>query len=149
MAFLTAGEPFIVKTCCACKRDLPLSSFYRSARGRQGVQAACKECNTAAQRAVPPEVRRDRWLRRTYGLSLADYEARLEAQAGVCAICHEPPTEIPLVVDHDHACCSGRRSCGACVRGLICDPCNRGLAAFRDDPERLLAASIYLKEIIK
>ena len=96
--------------------------------------------------AETPVQRRDRHLRAAYGLSLAQVEALLVFQDGCCAICGEEPGDKPLHVDHDHSCCSGRRSCGACVRGLVCDPCNRGLAAFRDDPERLLAAVTYLKE---
>lgn len=27
-------------------------------------------------------------------------------------------------VDHDHACCPGTRSCGLCVRGILCPTCN-------------------------
>jgi hypothetical protein len=29
-------------------------------------------------------------------------------------------------VDHDHRCCDKPGSCGACVTGFVCEPCNRG-----------------------
>jgi hypothetical protein len=44
----------------------------------------------------------DKELRRTYGLSCADYERLLEAQGGVCRRCGQPPTTRRLVVDEDH-----------------------------------------------
>ena len=66
----------------------------------------------------------------------------LESRQGMqCAICHRT---LPLVIDHDHACCPGKRSCGRCIRGLLCDLCNRGLGMFKDDPIRLRAAAEYL-----
>lgn len=58
----------------------------------------------------------------SHRLSLAD--ARRLASARTCDLCHEAR---PLVVDHDHACCQGRRSCGRCVRGFVCQPCNYAL----------------------
>lgn len=134
-----------MKTCSSCHRELSLDSFHRNTGRPDGRQRMCKSCATEYQRAIPMDVRRDRWLQRTYGISLKEYEERLAAQDGVCRICRAAH-EKPLVVDHDHACCTSRRTCGACVRGLICDPCNRGLGAFRDDPERLAAAITYLKE---
>jgi hypothetical protein len=49
------------------------------------------------------------------------------------------------VVDHDHACCPGVRSCGRCVRGFLCDGCNLGLGAFQDSPGTMRAAISYLE----
>lgn len=66
-----------------------------------------------------------------------------EALGRVCRLCGSTDR---LVIDHDHACCSGRRSCGKCVRGRLCHSCNQGLGMFRDDPELLVAAALYLEE---
>lgn len=89
------------------------------------------------------ERRRARYIERVYGVAAQEYEAMLAAQRGLCAICkHEPKGE--WHVDHDHACCSGATSCGACVRGLLCVDCNHGLGRFRDDPAVLSAAVRYL-----
>lgn len=77
-----------------------------------------------------------------WGVSIPDL---LAAQGHACAICSEPfgPGN-QHNVDHDHACCDGPPACGACVRGLLCGPCNRGLGQFRDNPETLMAAVAYL-----
>ena len=70
-----------------------------------------------------------------------------EAQNGGCAICGGAPKDGPsLHVDHDHACCPGRKkSCGLCLRGLLCEDCNRVLGMFGDDIARFEAAIGYLK----
>lgn len=70
-----------------------------------------------------------------YGLTVADYRARLERQDGRCLICDQ---KTALVIDHSHS--SGK------VRGLLCLFCNSGLGYFFDAPERLLRAAAYLKE---
>jgi len=46
-------------------------------------------------------------------------------------------------IDHDHRCCSGDKSCGECVRGVLCARCNSAVAHF----ERLLGIKTY-EEII-
>jgi len=75
----------------------------------------------------------------------------LVTQGGACVICGNPETAsrngavMDLAVDHDHACCPEKgRSCGACIRGLLCSRCNHGLGQFADDIVRLKAAIIYL-----
>ncbi|WP_435613304.1 endonuclease domain-containing protein [Streptomyces sp. bgisy159] len=70
----------------------------------------------------------------------------LAEQGGVCAVCgHLDPAGRELAVDHDHSCCpDAAKSCGNCVRGLLCWPCNVGIGHLRDDPEILTAAAAYL-----
>lgn len=75
-----------------------------------------------------------------YGLTPERVAELLEAQQGCCYLCGEPlevgkPRSIHI--DHDHSCCRGRRSCGTCIRGLACHPCNTGIGAFGDNPERM------------
>lgn len=50
-----------------------------------------------------------------------------------------------LVVDHDHNCCPGGKSCGRCVRGLICGTCNAAAGMMRDDPRLTRALAAYLE----
>ena len=51
-----------------------------------------------------------------------------------------------LHIDHDHACCSGLKTCGECVRGLLCRNHNVGLGLFNDDPEMLRKAADYIEK---
>jgi hypothetical protein len=73
-------------------------------------------------------------LKKTYGLTLEDYDRLLEAQGGKC-VCGS--TKKPLHVDHDHE--TGE------VRGLLCGPCNRTIGMALESPERLMALVRYLK----
>jgi hypothetical protein len=68
-------------------------------------------------------------------MPLTEYEARLAAQGGVCAICGRPPKTRRLDVDHEH-------KTGA-VRGLLCHRCNRNLPTWVTR-EWLEAAAEYL-----
>lgn len=81
-----------------------------------------------------------------FGLNRVTYEALLNSQGGGCAICGGQPTDgRNFHVDHDHSCCPGQgRSCGRCIRGLLCNGCNVGIGMMGDNPERLIAAAQYL-----
>lgn len=81
-----------------------------------------------------------------YGLSIEQYEELLRKQNGVCAICGKPePTKKRLSIDHDHSCCPGMKSCGKCIRGLLCFRCNAGLGNLDDSIRRLERAVKYLR----
>lgn len=122
------------KRCRTCTVWLPAEAFYPNSKQSDGLTAYCKRCDRSAR------------LLRNYGITLDGYEAMLTTQGGACAICHVAPDEgSSLHVDHDHACCPGRKkSCGRCVRGLLCEDCNRVLGVFRDEPTRFQSAIIYL-----
>lgn len=49
----------------------------------------------------------------------------------------------PWAIDHDHTCCSGQKSCGKCVRGILCNRCNQVLGMLDEDP-RLLPEFLIL-----
>lgn len=84
-----------------------------------------------------------------HGITLDEYNAKLETQGGVCAnpMCTRTATENGkrLVVDHDHGHCEGRESCGQCIRGILCDRCNMILGHVKDDQSLLLGGprSVY------
>ena len=82
-------------------------------------------------------------LRRTFGITLEDYDEMLKAQGGVCAICRCQETAtrkgIPkhLAVDHDHD--TGK------IRGLLCQLCNQIIGRAKENKDRLKAALAYLE----
>jgi hypothetical protein len=79
---------------------------------------------------------------------MGDYDSMLVKQEGKCAICgtSNPVGEgnttkrltFAFAVDHCHA--TGK------VRGLLCNPCNRGIGFLKDDVDLLAKAIKYLKE---
>lgn len=78
-------------------------------------------------------------LKKMYGLSEQEYETMVLKQKGLCAICLKPPSMRNLAVDHDHKCCPGRKSCGQCIRGLLCQKCNGYLGRINEDPTNLVS----------
>lgn len=82
-----------------------------------------------------------------YGLKPGQFDEMLSSQQNRCAIClTEFGGGLTPHVDHDHSCCSqGARSCGKCVRGLLCGSCNLTLGHSGDNVDRLRRAAEYLE----
>lgn len=105
-----------------------------------------------AHRAAQRARQRDATARARFGLGPGERAALLAFQDGRCPICgrgldaDERGRWRRTATDHDHACCDGPTSCGACVRGLTCGWCNtellpridlaaaRRLVAYYEDP---------------
>lgn len=73
-----------------------------------------------------------------------EYLEILNSQDNKCGVkgCDKKPS----IIDHDHDCCSGKRSCGKCVRGILCVGHNIGMGNLGDNIEGLLSAAEYLKK---
>jgi len=94
------------------------------------------------------EVYRDRFMRTKYGISLDDYNRMLEELDGVCYACRRPCSSgRNLCIDHDHSCCGEqKKSCGRCIRTLLCMNCNQALGKTQDDVETLRRLIKLLEE---
>lgn len=81
-------------------------------------------------------------LKRTYGITLLEFEILLELQGGGCALCGTTDQRGLGThhVDHDHE--TGK------VRGILCHDCNTGIGSLGDDPARLRAAAEYLERYL-
>jgi hypothetical protein len=132
------------KWCNRCRLWLPHSAFYKVADKSRpyGLSGYCRDCCRGSQ---SPVLQRASAFKRRYGITLAGYNALLEKQGGVCAICHQPQRETHkngkaymLAVDHDHS--TGK------VRGLLCNKCNQALGALSDSVTLLQRAIDYLTQ---
>lgn len=155
-----------MKMCSRCKTSKPSSAFSKDKRYRDGLQSYCRECvadyrvenkeridtQIKAAKEANPDKYKDQWMRNQYGISLEYYRELLKNQGGVCAICgtdnpgQRAGKPLSFCVDHDHSCCSGKKSCGKCVRGLICTNCNFGIGSLKDSIPLLQSAIQYIQE---
>lgn len=155
-------EQHSLKVCTKCGEAKPPDGYHKkSPDSSLGVQPVCKECRREVGRhyyaqnrdRIRARVRARQKLKRVeyldyqqryrllsrFGITREEWQALLDAQGGVCAICggSEPGGSGTWHTDHCHA--------TGCVRGILCHFCNLGLGNFRDDPARLEGAITYLQ----
>jgi hypothetical protein len=142
-----------------CKRGHPFTeeNIYM----HKNKHRHCRTCRAERSKKYPPKLSperkklyNDRWnlnnpdyfkkndLKRLYGMTLDQFNSLLDSQGNTCAICKCVMAKVN--VDHDHACCPERKTCGKCIRGLLCDGCNTALGRFKDSKEMLKSAINYL-----
>jgi hypothetical protein len=114
-------------------------------KNRYAAIREVRKAESAEYRRKNPRAQYRARIKRLYGLTLAEYDALVAEQCGLCAICGQPPRwttgmgtgEPKLHVDHDHE--TGE------VRSLLCQKCNRGIGCFGDDQRLLMRALWYLQ----
>jgi Recombination endonuclease VII len=122
------------RLCLTCNEWKPWSKFRASAKNlHTGKSSNCTECA--------------RWnlIKRTYGISKSQWHHMFDTQDGGCALCGGVNANgHNLHVDHDHACCGYTRGCPNCVRGLLCDTCNRMIGMAENKPKLRSLFAFYL-----
>lgn len=123
---LTGREPFAERRCVGCDQT------FAAVRGKWSETSLtwhefCGECRVLSPLSltrlrahhVPAETIRA-WLRCGDRLPCAVCGTRLSRRSASAS----------PVIDHDHTCCPGGTSCGACIRGVTCQPCNTMVGYF-------------------
>jgi hypothetical protein len=113
--------------CVRCCKTKPHSAF-----------GMCEHCRVVTRSKREYDiVKRKGHLRRVFGMSLEQYNAMIDFQAGLCAICCEPMNpKADTQVDHCHR--------TGFVRGLLCSHCNLTLGRMHDAIEIFSHATDYL-----
>ena len=156
-----------MRICRICQTERTLAEFRTRMHGdKRYYYYECKPCynerlrnsedskryareRQQRERKEKPEQYRGYELKKRHRITLETYNKKLAEQGGVCFICKSTcSTGRNLTVDHDHSCCDKDKSCGKCLRGLLCLNCNSGLGAFKDDVERLKTAIAYLESAV-
>jgi Recombination endonuclease VII len=105
----------------------------------------CYTCWVAEKRRRK-KANHDTYVVRTYGVAKGFFDQLFRYQKGRCAWCNRATGRTKkLANDHNHKCCPGPTSCGKCLRGLLCSPCNRHLGYLGDSPEAMLRGYQYLR----
>lgn len=138
-----------VKECTSCKKELPVTNFYKSNSKKSGYKSHCKECVKERSKANyhSPEQNKRRienhW--RTHGLDMTveKYDALFEQQNGKCGICgtNKNRNNSRFCVDHCHT--TGK------IRGLLCHDCNTSIGKLGDSKEGLMKAIEYLDNALE
>lgn len=81
--------------------------------------------------------RREYDYKKLYNLTLEEIDQILLAQNHRCLICGKSLMEIKWCIDHNYE--TGQ------IRGILCDWCNKGLGHFKDNPEFLRKAALYIE----
>lgn len=118
-----------------CKRGHPLTGNNLYVKGDYYGCRLCRTAQSTASKRRNPEAVKNTVLKRSYGITLDEREAKLARQDYRCAICKERLDDPH--VDHDHETQQ--------VRDLLCRTCNLAVGYVQEDI--LIAESLvfYLK----
>jgi hypothetical protein len=122
---------------CRQRRDANKETINAARRERYATDPDYAESQRAYTRNRYAHVNAER-LWTEYGMTIADYDALLARQNGVCRICKTKPAGRRLAVDHCHVTDT--------IRSLLCNNCNLGVGNFKDNPALMREAADYIEE---
>lgn len=133
------GQPYI-RMCTICgkkayiEEELPL--FMKNKANKYGRKNKCVDCDNRERRKGGHRFINTNKIRvkRDYGITI-DYYNECMSTSDVCVLCG---SNYRLCYDHCHI--TGK------FRGVLCERCNYGLGALKDDVQLLNKAIKYLEE---
>ena len=127
------------KPCSRCGETKGEHEFDADPRSKSRLRSQCRDC--AKIYKSDPVNKRNWWLMKEYGITQDFYDSILEEQDNSCGICgkHISEFDTKLCVDHEHG-KFGPES----IRGILCKPCNSGIAYLGDTLEDVQKAVAYM-----
>lgn len=139
------------RACTQCGEVRPIFQYPSEDSLQSGLCEECRKEQRAIRWQKVPDAARAVQYKvqklRQYSLTEEHLDQMLGEQNGCCALCFVEFSDKPATrmgIDHDHRCCSGIKSCGKCVRGLLCHRCNvmigflEGFVQRGGDPQRIV-----------
>lgn len=116
--------------------------WHGTIAGYRSWRCRCDKCKNAMSEYNNTDENRLKIRASRYSISIEELKY---LQSLGCAICSTmDPVGVGWCIDHDHSCCSGSRSCGKCIRGILCQKCNVALGGFKDNISIILKGIDYL-----
>jgi hypothetical protein len=168
--FDSQGRP--LKICTSCGIPQLESEFGKAQESFDGLRGTCNTCRNKKRKEKYPEERdkltqrqrngrkndpirfRGYDMKKRFGVTWEEFDRRFAEQGNKCAGCgttESGESSGSWHIDHDHACCPlpKRKTCGKCIRGILCRSCNLALGNARDDVDRLRGLATYLENYQK
>lgn len=123
MTEATANRP-----CSRCNTGV------RHVSSKGAVNSWCHPCRVEA-RIPRKRLYTSNSLKKSYGITIDEFDAMLDGQGGVCKLCGH--NDRKFVADHCHI--TGR------FRGVLCHPCNVALGILGDNVAGLKRAYEYVQ----
>jgi len=134
----------LTANCSDCGDGVPVISNSTGTRCREWARElgrAKYHRDLERRRAYHREYHR----RYKFGLPKGGIEALLESVGWACEICSKTLDVKSARLDHDHSCCPATgRTCGECLRGILCNTCNTGIGMLGESPTIFAAALAYI-----
>lgn len=158
----------MIKYCNGCNEHRPHGDWAKNKSKKDGLATRCKFCMDKYRQENKARLNQQRkdfywknpkryredasqsWLDsgrdKNYGLVPGTISELLKYQEFKCGnpACDNDITWNGSAVDHDHSCCPNSKSCGRCVRGLLCKQCNWALGYVGDNIDKLNGLVDYL-----
>jgi len=142
-----------MKKCNKCGEEKDLELFAKGTGYKDGRRGTCKKCHTAyvtkyyndrpdkkAAKNKMNNIYQANWKR--HHITEEKFIEMFKLHNGLCHSCKE---NAAMVIDHDHKCCNKPRSCGKCVRGLLCNQCNTAVGLLGDNRQKIKKLLEYIK----